>query len=530
MKKSIIIALFIFCIVTLVSCTDHTHNYAAATCYSPETCTICGATRGDAVSHNYEEVSKVLATCTVDGVIKYKCSYCSDSYDEVLPSTGHTLNSINVCTTCGYAKGEEQIPEGELTYQQIVDILNKDYIPDVAYEDIYLPDMISGSTGRIYWATSDDGVITTDGKIIRGSKDTKVTLTASIVFLGVTLKFMKEVTVKAYALKPIDNKKLVIAYFYPSSGVNVSTTDLEKIDYINYSFGGISNGKVVINNDTNLKKTLSYHSQGVRVGLALGGWGAGGFSEAMMTPSSRTILVNSVMETIIKYNLDGIDIDWEYPTSSVAGITSNPADRNNLTLFCKELKEAMLNYRKDLLLTIAIAPSNAFYDLKALTEYIDYFNVMTYDFAMDYNAIHLTNLSGNYASSAEKSINFVKNYVPVEKIVIGGAFYGRMGTFASSTNTTIGAPLSTSLAKGAISYTKIKENITKHHWKEQYDESSGAAYIIEGTTFITYDSTKSIAAKAKYVLDNNLGGIMFWDLSQDTTGDLLDAIDVTLNK
>lgn len=105
-----------------------------------------------------------------------------------------------------------------------------------------------------------------------------------------------------------------------------------------------------------------------------------------------------------------------------------------------------------------------------------------------------------------------------------------MGTFASSTNTTIGAPLSTSLAKGAISYTKIKENITKYHWKEQYDESSGAAYIIEGTTFITYDSTKSIAAKAKYVLDNNLGGIMFWDLSQDTTGDLLDAIDVTLNK
>ena len=58
MKKSIIIALFIFCIFTLVSCDNHTHNYAAATCYSPETCTICGATRGDAVPHNYEEVSK----------------------------------------------------------------------------------------------------------------------------------------------------------------------------------------------------------------------------------------------------------------------------------------------------------------------------------------------------------------------------------------------------------------------------------------------------------------------------------------
>lgn len=128
----------------------------------------------------------------------------------------------------------------------------------------------------------------------------------------------------------------------------------------------------------------------------------------MMTPNSRTTLVNSVMETIIKYNLDGIDIDWEYPTSSVAGITSNPADRNNLTLFCKELKAAMLNYRKDLLLTIAIAPSNAFYDLKALTEYIDYFNVMTYDFAMGNTASHLTNLSGNYASSAEKALTLLK--------------------------------------------------------------------------------------------------------------------------
>ncbi len=530
MKKSIIITLFILSIFTLISCDNHTHNYAPATCLVPEVCTICGATKGETVPHNYEEISKVFPTCTVDGVIKYKCSYCSDSYEEILPSSGHTLNSINVCTKCGYANGEEKIPEGELSYQEIVKILDEEYIPDIAYEDIYLPNMISGSTGRIYWTSSDTAVITNTGTVIRKTTDIKVKLNASIVYLGVTLKFMKEVTVKAYALKPIDNKKLVIAYFYPSSGVNVATTDLEKIDYINYSFGGISGSKVVIGNETNLKKTLAYHAEGVRVGLALGGWGAGGFSEAMMTPSARTTLVNSIMETIIKYNLDGIDIDWEYPTSSVAGISADPADRDNLTLFCKELKEAMLKYREDLLLTIAIAPSNKYYDLKALSNYIDYFNVMTYDFAMGTTATHLTNLSGNFTSSAEKSINFVKNYVPVEKIIIGGAFYGRMGTFASEANTYVGAPLSTSLANGAISYTQIKENIIKYRWKESYDEASGAAYIISGTTFVTYDSTKSIAAKAQYVLDNNLGGIMFWDLSQDTTGELLDAIDTTLNK
>lgn len=530
MKKSIMVILFVLCITILMSCDNHTHSYSAATCYSPETCEICGKTRGNAVSHNYEEISRVEATCTLDGYIKYKCSYCADEYEDILPSLGHSFNSIKVCTKCGYANGEELIPDGELSYQEIVKVLDEDYVPNEVYDNIYFPNMISGSTGRIYWTTSNDVVITKDGKVIRGTSDTKVTITASIVFLGVTLKFMKEVTVKAFSLKPITNKQLVIAYFYPTSGVNVSTTDLEKIDYINYSFGEIQNGKVVINNDANLKKTLSYHSYGVRVGLALGGWGAGGFSEAMATPSTRTTLVNSIMETIIKYNLDGIDIDWEYPTSSVANIASSPADRTNLTLFCKELKEEMLKYREDLLLTIAIAPSNSFYDLKALTSYIDYFNVMTYDFAMGNSAIHLTNLYGNYSSSADKSVKFVMNYVPSQKIVIGAAFYGRMGTFASPSNTTIGAALSTSLANGAISYTKIKESILKNHWKEMYDEASAAAYIIDGTTFITYDSTKSVSAKANYVIENKLGGIMFWDLSQDTTGDLLDAIDTTLNK
>ena len=60
------------------------------------------------------------------------------------------------------------------------------------------------------------------------------------------------------------------------------------------------------------------------------------------------------METLRKHQFDGIDLDWEYPTSTVAGIAAHPSDKANLTLFVQELRQAMDSYRDDLLLTIAV--------------------------------------------------------------------------------------------------------------------------------------------------------------------------------
>lgn len=316
------------------------------------------------------------------------------------------------------------------------------------------------------------------------------------------------------------NKKLVIAYYYPSGKINEK--DIKKIDYINYSFGKIEGTDILISNEEELLEILKYQKNGIKVNLAIGGWGADGFSEALMDKLSRSKLVNSIMKVIKQYNLDGIDLDWEYPTSSVGQIKSNPKDRDNLTLFCEELSYSMKEYQKDLVLSIAIIAKNEFYDLKTLSNYIDYFNVMTYDYALCNIATHHTNLYGNSFVSCDKNIQYLLNFLPRHKIILGAAFYGRYGTFEKEKK--LGAHLSTSLVNGYISYTKIHENIVNKKWVESFDEVSKASYIISDNLFVTYESKRSLYEKTKYVLEQDLGGIMFWELSLDTTGDLIEVI------
>jgi GH18 family chitinase len=95
---------------------------------------------------------------------------------------------------------------------------------------------------------------------------------------------------------------------------------LDRIDVINYSFGGINNNHVSINGLTNLTTIMEQaHAHGVRVVLAIGGWGVDGFSQACSTVESRATFIDSIMETIQKNRFDGIDIDWEYPTSTAGG-------------------------------------------------------------------------------------------------------------------------------------------------------------------------------------------------------------------
>ena len=282
---------------------------------------------------------------------------------------------------------------------------------------------------------------------------------------------------------------------------------------------------------------LSYRDQGVRVGLALGGWGSGDFSNAVRTAEARTIFADSIIDLMKKYNFDGIDIDWEYPGSSAAGIPSHFSDTANLTLFCQELYAKIKAYRPDALLTMAVAASTAF-DFKGLVPYVDYFNLMTYDHSIgDSNAFHHTSLySNSYAhTSVNSAVNKLLGWgVPAKKIIIGAAFYGRTAAYSSKEQAKLGGKLTTTLSK-TYSYTQIEEGIKNGTYIEMYDEVACANYIITSGAntagrFITYDGVQSVTAKCNYVLEHELGGIMFWDYTQDKNGTLVTTIHNTLNK
>lgn len=405
----------------------------------------------------------------------------------------------------------------EMSKEKTKEVLGM-YIESITVEQLYLPNKIDNLDGTITWISSNSDVVSSTGKVTRLTYDVYVKLTAIIEKENETYQLEFETMVEKVSLKPLIKGKIVSGYLYADGGFSgLSSKTIEQLDLINYSFGAINkNGEVYLPNPVAAEKILKYRQNGVRVVLAIGGWQAGGFSEAMIDASSRTKLVNSIMDIIKVYQFDGIDIDWEYPTSSAAGIVSNPNDKNNLTLFCEEMKQRMMEYRTDLILSIAVTISDSFYDYQKLNKYIDIFNVMTYDYAMGKNAYHDSPLysSNNGSSSMDKAVKFMKSRVDSDKIIPGAAFYCRNGKFSNSQQ--LGGALSTSMAINAISFAKLKEiMLNDTTFNEQYDVNAGAAYAIYNGSFYSYDNERSIKEKCEYVRDNQLAGLMCWDLSQD---------------
>jgi chitinase len=243
------------------------------------------------------------------------------------------------------------------------------------------------------------------------------------------------------------------------------------------------------------------------------------------------------------HRVDGIDLDWEYPGQGAAGIKYRPEDKENFTRLLALLR-ARLDAasaadgragRDRYTLTIASADREYFdhVEMVKLHGYLDWFNVMSYDF---FNS--LTPTTGHHAGlfaaasaaptdrNADASIRqHLAAGIPRDKLVLGVAFYGR--GFAGVRPDRHGLNQRYGRYEGDHSYAELADRfIGKPGFVRYWDEQAKAPFLWnEATlTFITYDDPQSIRAKADYVREQRLGGMMFWELSQDRDGELLDVI------
>ena len=406
----------------------------------------------------------------------------------------------------------------EMKDEKVLEEIKK-VVPEVTTSNLPFFVNLDKCSAEFIWESNNEDVISSYGQVARFTTDKNVKIKVTVLYSDRQYEVELNVLVPKVELKKIEKGKIVSGYLadYGSFG-GISDKMLEQLDIINYSFGTISNGELRIPASMNKDLVLSYREKGVRIVLAIGGWGADGFSQAVRTEASRNKFIDSIMDIIKKYQFDGIDIDWEYPTSGVAGIEYHSSDRNNLTLFCQALKQKMQAYRDDLILSIAIAPTNSYYDLVQLNKCVDFFNLMTYDFAMGSYALHDSNLYG-YAqtkTSMDNSVSIVKNYVDADKIIPGAAFYTRRGYFESESNQKLGSKLSISMANSPLTYKQLMDMVKSDPTiVESYDETAEAAYIIHKRWFYSYDNPRSILAKCNYIKENKLGGLMCWDLTND---------------
>ena len=351
-----------------------------------------------------------------------------------------------------------------------------------------------------------------------------------------------------------------MAYYVPSNNYPLENIPFEKLTHIIFSFTEVIDNQMKFKNESfsqKLKDLVAYKKEypHLKVMIACGGWGGcAGFSDMANDPKLRQGFVNSTIDFITEYNLDGTDMDWEYPGMRGAGNTFRKEDTQNFTALMKELREGLDATGKEMTLTFASAGWERYYnhiETLEVMKYANYMNVMTYDLAggsTPYTAHH-TNLGAfsfedikgtpaleilnkskrkRNPRSAESIVDFCKDLgVKPEQIVIGGAFYGRGWKGVGPENNGL-YQKNNGVWKGWAQYANIRDKYeSKGGFVRYWDSIAKAPYLYNATDslFISYDDPESVQLKTKYVKENGLGGIMFWQLTNDTQQNgLLDAI------
>jgi len=308
--------------------------------------------------------------------------------------------------------------------------------------------------------------------------------------------------------------------------------------HIIFCFGHLNGNRFYIRSarDTAvIQKMVSLKNRNpeLKVLLSLGGWGGcKTCSDVFATSEGRKEFTQSIKEFYDYFKVDGLDLDWEYPgISGFPGHKFAPEDKKNFTKLVNELRK--LGYDKEL--SFAAGASQRFLDSaiqwKKVMKKVDYVNLMTYDMSGpgSKTAMHHTALfsSPEQPRSADWMVKaLIEIGVPAEKIVVGGAFYGKIFENVENDNNGLGQPAK---FKKTIGYRNMPTVFPADSgWVYHWDENANAPYLYnpEKKQFFTYDDKASIAAKTRYVIDNKLGGIMYWQLGNDTfTDGLMNEID-----
>lgn len=341
-------------------------------------------------------------------------------------------------------------------------------------------------------------------------------------------------------------EKIIIGYVPGFRGeLDTDKIDARKLTHINYAFVNVKDSMAWLTNlatdSINFRKLndLKQDNPDLKILISLGGWSwSENFSDAVLTETSRKKFTDSNINIVEKYNLDGVDIDWEYPGFQGEDNVFREEDRENFTLMFRSLREGLDSVSvatgKKYLLTTAVPEFKAFLektDMDEVAKYLDYVNLMAYDFYVPAGDTvgHHSNLypsKDGKGRSADTGVrDFIRAGVPAEKIVLGIPFYGRSWIMHTIDNNGIERMADSVVRAGG--YTFIKDSVLNSDGFIRYwDEQAQAPYLFNKKTkqLLVYDDEESVKIKCQYVKDKNLAGVMFWQYESDPNLYLLNEI------
>ncbi|HLZ86514.1 MAG TPA: glycoside hydrolase family 18 protein [Puia sp.] len=339
-----------------------------------------------------------------------------------------------------------------------------------------------------------------------------------------------------------DAQRLAVIGYYAGRSTAIDSFPTEKLTHIIFSFCHLKGNRLDANNarDTATIQGLVALKQkhpGLKVILSLGGWGGcKTCPDVFATDSGRQEFARSVRELTDYFHTDGIDLDWEYPAlENVPGYPYTPQDKDNFTAVLRSLRKALGRKSE---ISFAAGGFTSYLqtsiDWKQVAPLVDYINLMSYDLINGYSTTtgHHTGLysTPQQVESVDHAVRWLDSAgVPLKKVAIGMAFYARLFQGADSINNGLYRPCHFYYG---VSYRDQATLLSAdsgyvYHW----DDVAKAPYKYNARQqlFATFDDTLSIRLKTEYALRKGLGGVMFWQMTDDNffSGGLLDVIDNT---
>lgn len=343
------------------------------------------------------------------------------------------------------------------------------------------------------------------------------------------------------------NTPVIIAYVGGFRGIaDIDSLNPKKMSHINYAFVDVKDNRAWLHNEgtdtinfRNLN-ALKKQNKDLKILISMGGWSwSKNFSDAVLTDTSTRSFAYSCIDIVSKYDLDGVDIDWEYPGMIGDNNKFRPEDKQGYTRLFRELRLGLDSLkkitRKTYLVTTAVGGSYDYIEhteMDKVAQYCDFINLMSYDYAGPSDTIssHHTNLytssDDTSQGSTDKSVKaFLAAGVPAKKLVVGLGFYGKGWKMPTTDNNGLYRRVETYTRGGGFAY--LKDSLeNKNGFIKYWDDVAKAPYLFNRETkiFITYDDERSIREKCAYIKKNNLAGAMFWEYSSDKKEYLLDVL------
>ncbi len=400
--------------------------------------------------------------------------------------------------------------------------------------DVTLP--TSYSSLSVNWSSNNENVLSSSGKYNRPYLKLDVILTAYFEYNSESRSIVFETSIKGYkVLEP----GIASSYIYRQY-TNVTDDYFDILDIINCAFitansSGILSGSSYLNN---VSRYIIPKAKQNGVWVVMSVAPDSSWSTIAASPTLVENFANNIVSMINQYGFDGVDIDWETPTNS---------ESESFVALARKVSEKVKANNPNHLVTAAIGggmwqPPR--YNLKDSGKYLDFVNMMTYGMVTNngyyQNALYPSSSFDNTTNSAGKTLGscsisesvaiYSSFNIPYEKIIVGLAFYGIK---QSRTYDAVNQSWSGWVKASSPHYHTIINNyVNNSNYEVHFDNIAKVPYILkkDGTEFISYDNHESIIAKSNYILNQNLGGLMFWESGTDTTNTLLASMGEGLGK